>query len=250
MKRVVAAIFLLSPVAYAQDATQIAHFESGRFEQAAYANPASQSANELAFMARAVLAEAMCGTKQPSADFLKSPEIFARRALAIDPEHIEAKLQLAITLSLKARPMSARAAMRSGYGDEAKSLVNQVLKSDPDNAYAHAFMAVWHIEVVRRGGAIGSRMMGASVNQARKHYAKAAALSPNDASIHWQYARALAAHNPRKYRADIDAALSLALSAPIEDHLERVMAGRAANLQKKLQNTPRRDVTAWAIDML
>ena len=94
-----------------------------------------------------------------------------------------------------------------------KDLAEAVLKDDPNNAYAHGFLAVWNIEVVRRGGSVGSAIMGASLKQARKHYSAATRTLPQDAATHWQFARAMAALNARKYRAEIDAALAKALAA-------------------------------------
>lgn len=246
MHRFFACLLLFAPVAYAQDTHQIAAFQSGEFEQAASAQIDETSANALAFKARALLAKGICGSEQPAADLLTRAEAYARAALAIEEDHVEAKLQLAIALSLKARPLSTRAAMRTGYGEQAKKLAQTALKADPNNAYGHAFMAVWHVEVVRRGGSFGAGIMGASVKQSRKHYERAAALLPGDASLHWQYARALAALNPKKYRKDIDRALAKALGVSAKDHVERVMIARAAELRSRLQNQTRKAVKSWA----
>ena len=251
MGRILASLLLLLvPLAAAQDATQIAAFDHGRFEDAAFAGKQTETADQLAFRARALLAEAMCANVQPSDDFLKAPEAFARKALAIDPDHIEAKIQLAITLSLYARPLSTKEALQTGHGSTAKSLAKSALNADPENPYAHGFMAVWNIEVVRRGGAFGASVMGASVNNARRHYAKAVETLPYDASLHWQYARALAALNPKKYRKDIDRALEYALVSPVDNHLEHVMAERAIELRTRLESSTRAEVIRSANEML
>ena len=250
MKRLIASLILFAPGAFAQERTQIAHFESGRFEKAISSFSDTNSADSLAFMARTLLAKGMCGTEQPSTDLLNEAESYARKAIAIDSQHVEGQMQLAISLSLKARPLSTRAAMRTGYGDEAKALAEAVLEIDPNNTYAHGFMMVWNIEVVRRGGALGSRIMGASVKKARKHYDQAIASSPDDASIHWQYARALAALNVKKYRGDIDSALEQALSATPDDYVERVMISRALELNKLLDVLQTKQIEEWAENML
>ena len=250
MGRLFALVLLLMPAAYAQDTSHILAFQNGEFEQAAATMPDENSADALAFKARALLAKGVCGSVQPSEELLTRAENYARAALKADPAHVEAKLQLAITLSLKARPLSIRAAMRTGYGEQAKKLAQAALSADPNNAYGHAFLAVWHIEVIRRGGSFGAGIMGASLKQSRKHYERAATLLPNDASLHWQYARALAALNPKKHRAEIDKALDNALGSPAKDHIERVMIGRAAELRSRLQNQPRKTVKSWANGML
>ena len=243
-------MLLLTPAAYAQDISQIAAYQNGEFEQAAAPLANEISADSLAFKARALLAKGVCGSAQPSEELLTRAEDYARAALNTDPTHVEAKLQLAIALSLKARPLSTRAAMRTGYGEQAKKLAQAALKAEPNNAYGHAFMAVWHIEVVRRGGSFGAGIMGASIRQSRKHYERAVDLLPDDVALNWQYARALAALNPKKYRADIDKALARALRTPAKDHVERVMIARAAELHSRLRQQTRKAVESWAIEML
>ena len=246
MKQLIAALLLFAPGALAQDASQLADFNSGKYAAAADVQAAEATPDLLAFKARAVLASGICGEAQPSNALLSKAEDFARAALSLNPNHVEAQLQLAIALSLKARPMTNREAMKAGYGSEAKELAERALQLDPVNAYANGFMAVWHLEVVRRGGALGSRIMGASVKQARTHYQRANAASSDDASIHWQYARALAALNAKKYKTEINAALSAAVRAPKESHVESVMSARAGKLQKMLQVETRKTVEAWA----
>ncbi|NBC21129.1 MAG: hypothetical protein GVY06_08845 [Alphaproteobacteria bacterium] len=208
----------------------LAAFHDGRFEEAARKAAGRDNADAKALAARALLAKGMCGQGQPPAKLVNEAEALARAALEIEADHVEGRLQLAIALSLKLRPLSAREAMRAGHGEVARNLAEAVLRDDPGNAYAHGLMAVWHVEVVRRGGTLGSVIMGASVREGLSHYEAAARARPGDASIHWQMARALAALNPRKYRGKIMAALEAAQAAGRDDALETVMAGRAAHL--------------------
>ncbi len=140
--------------------------------------------------------------------------------------------------------------MRSGYGEQAKALVESVLEDDPENAYAHGFLSVWHVEVRRRGGAIGASIMGASIKKARTHYRAAIEQSPGDASIHWQYARALTALNAKKYRKDIETALQAALTCGAETTLEHVMQDRARLLQTTLHSEKRSVSERVASEML
>ena len=63
MRRLIACLLFLAPAAFAQDASQLALFETGQFEEAAYAPAPMVSADQLAFKARAVLAKGMCGAQ-------------------------------------------------------------------------------------------------------------------------------------------------------------------------------------------
>jgi hypothetical protein len=186
----------------------------------------------------------------PPAGLLDRAEALARAALDTEPDHIEARLQLAIALSLKARPLSTREAMRTGYGEDARTLVEGVLEDDPHNPFAHGFLAVWHVEVRRRGGTIGASILGASVKKGRRHYQAAIEASPGDASIHWQYARALASLNAKKYRGEIETTLQAALDCRTDSTLEDVMRGRAELLQFTIENEERSVVQLLATEML
>ena len=225
-------------------------FSDGRFEEAARKAASLSDADAKALAARALLAKGMCGNSQPPTALVDEAEALARAALALEPEHVEGRLQLAIALSLRMRPMTARQAMRTGHGEVARELAEAVLRDDPGNAYAHGLLAVWHFEVVRRGGAIGSALMGASVREGLSHYEAAARARPGDASVHWQVARALTALNARKYRSNIDAALNAAQAAGRDDALEEVMAARAAHLAMALDVLSAREVEQLAEGML
>jgi hypothetical protein len=112
-----------------------------------------------------------------------------------------------------------------------------VLKADPANFYAHGFLAVWNLEVERRGGSMGAWMMGASVDAARRSYEKARTLAPDDVGVHWQYARALAALDLKGKADEVRAALDRALAAEASDHVERVMQARARQLSDALSGS-------------
>lgn len=228
----------------------LAAFGDGRFDEAARRAASLSDADAKALAARALLAKGMCGDGQPPVALVDEAETLARAALEIEPGHIEGRLQLAIALSLKLRPLSPREAMRAGHGEVARELAEAVLRDDPGNPYAHGLLAVWHVEVVRRGGAIGAAIMGASLREGLGHYQAAARARPDDAAIHWQMARALAALNARKYRGEILGALQAAQVAGRDDALETVMAARAAHLAMAMDVLDRREVEKLAQGML
>ncbi|MEO0983433.1 MAG: hypothetical protein AAFX03_12365 [Pseudomonadota bacterium] len=247
----IAALFLMAaPAAHAAGPEALEAFAEGRFQDAAEHADAADDADHHAFAARAILAGCMTGDTEPRHEHLKAAEARARAALALDPDHIEGRLQLAISLSLQARPLSTSEARKSGHGDVAKELAESVVEDDADNPYAHAVLAIWNIEVLRRGGRLGGVVMGASLKQARRHYEIAAAATPDDASLHWQYARALAAHKPKKNREAINAALRASINASVDDELERIMQSRAIVLAEALQTMKPKSVASLAEGML
>ena len=233
-----------------QDQDALGAYMAGNYQAALTRIANVSDADSRAFAARVLLAEAISQDGQPPSALLERALDEANQALGREPGHIEGRLQKAIALSLIVRPMSAGEVRRSGLGAEARDLAEGVLADDPDNLYAHAFLAVWNVEVVRRGGMIGAMVMGASLDAARQHYRAAVDLAPGDAAIHWQWARALAALNAKKHRKEIQAALDAALAAPVDSDLERVMQARAALLKHVLEDDGANAAEARALDML
>ena len=251
MRYLLIALMMPALTAFADDQAHVIAFDEGRYEDAAALAETQATPDHLAFAARSLLAEAMSSPDyEPPAALLNTAEMKAREALDLDPNHIEARLQLAIALSLKARPLSNREGMRTGYGKDAKTLADGVLEDDPDNSYVHGFLAVWHLEVRRRGGSIGASVMGASVRKGREHYQKAIDIEPGDASLHWQYARALAALNSKKYKAEIIQALQASIDCETESTLEDVMKDRARILLTALEKDSRKTAERVAAQML
>jgi len=216
-------------------------FNDGRYGEVADVLLTATDADALALQARALLAEAISVPEPPlSSDLIAAAEVKASEAIAADPAHIEGRLQLAIALSLKARPLSNATAMRKGYGGKAKRLVESVLKDDPTNHYAHGFMSIWHLEVMQRGGRFGGSLLGASVKKARFHYEQVQITGNHDPAAHWQYARALASLNAKRYKQEIMDVLTRAIEAPHKTQLERVMQARARRLKSIfLTKTPK-----------
>lgn len=251
-RALVLATFITCPIVFAhgQDVNAVQTYAAGSYLDAARQAEAVGGADNLAFAARALLTDAIATNAQPTPEVLAEARRLAEAALAIDEEHVEGRIQLAISLSLTARPMSAGAAMRSGLGQRARDIARGVLKDHPENPYAHAYLAIWNVEVIRRGGRIGGTVMGASVRKGRKHYQAAIAADPRDASIHWQWARVLTALNAKKYRGEIETALAAAQSQPTDTAIEGVMQARAQTIEIALSTRSRSEVEGLAAEML
>lgn len=228
----VAAAFGLAGRSFAEptDPTLVLQFAQGDYLSAAMRAEAGGTADDLAFAARSLLAKCMTGPSTINADVLDRAYQNAAKAVSLDRGHVEGRLQLAIAASLQTRSMGLMEANSSGLGKLGKLLVEGVLEDDPDNFYAHGFAAVWNIEVRRRAGAFGAMVAGASIDDARAHYAEAARLAPDDVGIHWQFGRALVALDARRYYAAAEAALMAAIDAGADDHVEIVMQERAERL--------------------
>jgi hypothetical protein len=221
--------------AHPTSADLAARFSRGEYLEAARQAEASAGADDLAFAARALLAHCMTGASDPDTAIVDRASRDAEAALKLDPGHEEGQLQLAIALSLKSRALDVLDAWSKGYGEKGRKLALAVLAKDPDNYYASGFLAVWNVEVRRRGGSVGAGIMGASVKSGRQYYAEAARLAPDDVGIHWQYGRALVALDAKQYGDEASNVLTRALAANAGDHVETVMQERAARLAETLK---------------
>jgi hypothetical protein len=227
-----------------------AAFRAGLYDLALQEASAEASADARALKARTILTQAICAGGEPKTEAIRSALAEAEAALKIDARHGEARLQKAIALSLLTRPMSVWEARDSGYGPKAKALAEGVLADDPANHYALGFLAVWHVEVHRRGGSVGAAMMGASLKSAKGHYAEAVRLAPEDVGLRWQWARALAALDAKAYHREIEAELKAAIDIDPPTELDRVMQARAAALLGLVESGTPREVEKMALGML
>ena len=226
-----------APATWSDEAPRLTAYHDGDFEGAySIAEAEEPSADTLAFMARAILADCIVIGTDPPDEQLKRAESLAARALQLDDAHIEAKLQLAISLSLQARNMSVNEARKSGYGELSRLLANEVLDADPDNAWAHGFLSVWNVEVRRVGGMIGASIMGASLDKAETHFKAAAASDPANLTVKWQYARALTALNTNRYEEDILSVLQDIAGREPGDAIERSLQIRAIALVEMIED--------------
>src|SRR5919106_228395 len=100
---------------------------------------------------------------QPPIDVRASAAADARQALALEPDHVDAHLQLAIALGQLAELKNPISAHVGGYTEEGKALLDQALLLDPDNEWAQALLGMWHLRVVHHAGAaLAGQLYGAS----------------------------------------------------------------------------------------
>lgn len=179
-------------------------------------------------------------------DNLNEAAALAKLALDIEPYHEEGLLAAAIAFSFMARDMSAEAAYASGHGPRARALAEAILSVDPDDGQAHGFLAVWHLEVFVKGGSFGAAALDASRKDAVEHYAIASNKLPNEAGLHWQYARSLALLGAEDYADQITKSLQLAVAAPARNKVDRVVKERASELLKLIVAQEWTEAKDWA----
>lgn len=243
-------LIILTLPAFADD-TALTAFQKGNYETAiALSAKNPQTSDELAFRARAILADCIDQDSPPEISDLKQAEVLTEKALELSPHHIEARIQLAISLSLQARYMTISDARDSGYVGQSRKLAESVLEDDPGNAWANGFLSVWHVEVRRVAGPLGAAFMGASLDEAEKRYQLSVNALPGNIVLRWQYARALVALNAKKYRDTVLPILDGIEGAEAADAMDSIVISRAERIRYLMVSNDFEAAETLAISLL
>jgi hypothetical protein len=220
---------LAAAPAVAQDPDARALYAEGRFVEAAETaagEPASADAQALsakAYAAAAILA-ATLGEAQSLADAARA---HAEAAVALDPRHVEGRLQLAVALGLQSRRQGGLEAYLDGMPQRGLALIEAAKADAPDEAWAYALLGAWHFESLRRGGRWARRMLDADLAEGEAAFARAQELDPGDAAIAAQAGLSYLSLDPERFGARATSALDRALSVPPRDAFEAALQERA-----------------------
>ncbi len=245
------------PMARAQDeATSVRHssadpwdlFAVGAYGRAAELAAARPDADALALAAQAVAAQAILDGDSDG-DQAARVRALAQEALRRDPDHVEARLQLAVGLWLEGREASALQSLWRDLPGRGHALLETVLDDTPDHAWAHALMGAWHLEVLRRGGDRGARMYGADLQTGVSHFYRALRMDPDNAAIALQCAVSFLALDAERYEDHARAVLAVGLKADADDAFEAEIITRSRRLWQALdtgeRDPLRREVSFW-----
>jgi hypothetical protein len=233
MRAAIAALFivLLPSSARAEAPAAPTAYAAGDFLQAAIAGEQDGRADGLTLAAQALLAKCVLDPRDAGvAAMLDRAEKDAAAALALDNSAPGPRLQLALALGLKARRTSLREAIRANYAPRGRRLIEEAIDLDPRQAWAYAMLGGWHLEVLRRGGVLGGKIMGATYRAGLRAFERARTLAPDNPAISLHYAVALLALDPDKHAAQAAVLLQAAAAAPARDAFETFMREEARRI--------------------
>lgn len=221
---VLAALLLAQP---AGAATPLARAESlyreGALSKAAELARAAGGANGHSLAAKATLVDALWRAPEAQqAALLDQVVEDATRALELDPELVEAHLQLAIALGRLGDLEDPISAHVKGYASEGKRHLDEALELAPNDPWAHALVGIWHLQLVRRAGAgLAEELYGAREDEGLAHCRDALALAPKEPNLGFGCALSLLQLDSDAYRRD-----ALTLLEAIRRHEPGDAAGR------------------------
>jgi hypothetical protein len=210
-------------------------YAAGHYLAAAKAAESHASPDSFTLAARALLAACIAGgERRQTAALLDRAERLANEALELDPDTIDARLQLALVYGMRGRRVSVPEAFARGFAPRGRRLIDQALTLAPQDARPHAMLGAWHLEVLRRGGSAGAFAYGARFADGAAAFERALSLAPNDLMIPLQYAIALLEFDARSHAARVADLLARAAAMPARDAFEQHALGVAAALAQTL----------------
>lgn len=236
----VALIFALAPLSGAAAASleeARALYDKGEYDAAADMGEALGTPDGLTLATKALIGKtSLLLRKERSLDEIGQAIDMARRAFEIDPENLDAHLQYATALGIRGRLISKLRAQMESLPERAEEHLSIGLKLAPDHAWANAFYAAWHIEIVRNGGAtLGRTMYGASFETGVRIYDRALTLEPMSPVLPYEYAQFLLATNYYTWRDKSVGLLEMSKGLPAKNHQERAIHERVTALMAGLE---------------
>ncbi|RKR03882.1 tetratricopeptide repeat protein [Maricaulis maris] len=236
---------LLAAPAEADHAAAAAAYQQGDWELAANEAQRLDTADGYAFAASALLTRLMVEDAGADREALAERAIdLAEHALQLDEDHVEARVSLAGALGFRGRYMSGWRAYLTRVPQRGRNLLEDVVARQPDNARALGMLGAWHLEVARRGGSRGLRVLDASVEAGMGYYSQAIALDPASPAPRYFAALGLAALDEPAYRVRIRELVETGRQLPPRDSFEAAILGELDEFAARLDD--HRVVSAWA----
>lgn len=204
-------------------------YDQGLYAAAAEAAGVDATATAQALAARSYASAAILADEFERANTLSDAALArAEAAVALDPQSVEARLELIIALWLDGRRRGDLDAYFRGVPQRSRNMIDAVLADAPEDPWAHSLDGAWHLEAIRRGGGMARRMLGADEAVGVAAFERAMALDPDDPVIAVQAAVSYLALDADDYAERARAAFERALAVAPDDAFERSQQERAS----------------------
>jgi hypothetical protein len=138
-----------------------------------------------------------------------------------------ALLQDAAAIGILARASSIGESARKGHARTSRAILDQVLRAEPQSPWALALSGIWHLEGLRRGGAMASRLLGSNLATGLSQVRQAIRLADGERALGLVVAVTLLGLDARLYKAESRSLLNA--NAPTNQDPVEVAVTRGAN---------------------
>lgn len=180
-----------SPYADALDEARML-FNKGEYDQAQMAAKLIGSSEGYVLASEALAAKIILAHYDKPNKPSKQAREFAEKALALNPDNVEAHIQYAVSFGLETQSTGVLKAWRKRMPSRMLKIIETLQDIAPNNPRSHALMGAWHLGIVNRVGKRNAKAWyNANAEDGMAHYHKALALSENDIIIISNYATSI-----------------------------------------------------------
>jgi len=211
--------------------------DQGQFDQAAEMGQTIATAQGLTLAAEAIAAPVLLGKSDNQRDRAKAALKLAEAAVGLDPNSVEARLQVALALGFVTRASNPITVWRKGLAVELKDAIAAHQNLAPNDARGHALLGAWHYGIIRKAGEKrGHKWYDATLIAGNAAYDKALQLAPNDIIIKTNYALSLVDDDYDAHQVTALNMLEAAINIPAQSALETAVQSRMKTIVEDWDN--------------
>ena len=204
---------------------------AGEYETARVTAESLDTAEGYALAAESLSAQILLGEVEKLNKRSKEARELAEIALALDPEHYNARLQYALSDGFVTRTSNNLTAWRKKLPMKTLGKIGTFRQAYPEDPRGLALEAAWHMGVMRTAGVKnGEKWFGASLSEGERLYAEARAKAPNDVLIETNYALSLLVLDRDAYAPQVRPLLEAVAAMSANDDLYRKVQMKAAKI--------------------
>jgi|GEM_PF-827345 len=196
------------------------YIKSGQYEQAFELGRELKTADSLSLASEALARQIMLGESDSPQLRAKQARDLAQRALKLNPDHPNARLQYVVTDGFVARYTGDVAAWFKKLPQKSLEHIQAYRTDFPQEARGDALMGAWHLEIARKAGAEnGEKWFGARIDYGKGFFEQALQRDPTDLIMRVNYAFALIAlsHERAIKESDLTRARSILADLVLEE---------------------------------
>jgi tetratricopeptide (TPR) repeat protein len=248
-----ALLCLFTAVAPAQAGTleeARALYGSGDYDQAVEVASSLGTADGYGLAARSLLGKVnLQSRKERKMSDINQAIDLSKKALELEPDHLEGHLQLASSYGIKGRAISMFRAQMAGLPEKSLFHLTKGTEIKPESGWCWAFVGAWHLEIVRNAGpGVGRTLYGATTKEGIEAFDHSLTLDPDNPTLPFQYALILLTIDPYGNKSRGIDLLQQTTAIQVVDHQDIATVARAETLLKAVKQDSIKEVMKLLAD--